>query len=350
MQSILTKLNEKDLILSFERLITLEKRTTAEIIEYLREIDRRKLFLELGHTSLFSYLTKGLGYSESSALRRIDAARMLNSVPEIKQELEFGHLNLTQVSLVAQGIRQKEKENKSKFIKGETPDKKTLLMKVKNLDTASTQKVVAESLDLKIQVFDKKTVQKDESIRIQITLTAAQMKNLERVKELISHTYPNPNTAELINFLSLEFLKKKDPLLKTSTPAVSITDRLSGSASSEPQSEDGTTAPVVKNDAIRLQVDAKPCVTATNSTKPRSRTKLLRRHIPIGIQRAIFQRDRCCQWIDPQSKRKCCSRFQMQIDHILSWHKGGGNESDNLQILCGVHNRLKYCKESSAAD
>lgn len=51
-----------------------EKRCTDLVVEHIREIQRRKSYLELGFGSLFDYLTKGLAYSESAAYRRIQAA------------------------------------------------------------------------------------------------------------------------------------------------------------------------------------------------------------------------------------------------------------------------------------
>src|SRR5580693_8569329 len=98
---------DTELIARFEKLVSLERRTTADIIDCLKEIDRRRIYLQLGHTSLFSYLTKGLGYTPSSAQRRIDAARLLQTLPEIKNDLESGSLNLMQISMLSQAIRQK---------------------------------------------------------------------------------------------------------------------------------------------------------------------------------------------------------------------------------------------------
>src|SRR5580700_6327257 len=103
-------LPNRDLIEKFKILVLHERKITAEVVDYLREIDRRKVYLELGYTSSFSFLTKGLGYSPSAAQRRIDSARLMQMVPEIKNDLQAGSLNLTQVAIIAQAIRQKKTE------------------------------------------------------------------------------------------------------------------------------------------------------------------------------------------------------------------------------------------------
>ena len=61
-------------------------------------MERRKLHLTFGYSSLFDYLTKCIGYSNGSAQRRIDAARLADDTPEVIDKLESGELNLAQVS------------------------------------------------------------------------------------------------------------------------------------------------------------------------------------------------------------------------------------------------------------
>src|SRR5690242_3386331 len=59
-----------------------ECQTTADMIRYLAEIDRRGIYQDAGFSSLFTYLTEGLGYSEGSAARRCRAVRCYTDSPE----------------------------------------------------------------------------------------------------------------------------------------------------------------------------------------------------------------------------------------------------------------------------
>ncbi len=65
-------------------------------------------------------------------------------------------------------------------------------------------------------------------------------------------------------------------------------------------------------------------------------------HIPAETNRAVHCRDKCCQWVDPVTGRKCGSTFQLQIDHRQPIWAGGTDDISNLQILCAAHNRAKY--------
>ncbi len=54
-----------------------ERDCTVAIIDHLAEMDRRKLYRDRGHSSLFNYVTNELHYSTAAAYRRIKAARFV---------------------------------------------------------------------------------------------------------------------------------------------------------------------------------------------------------------------------------------------------------------------------------
>jgi hypothetical protein len=56
----------------------------------------------------------------------------------------------------------------------------------------------------------------------------------------------------------------------------------------------------------------------------------------------VRQRDKCCQWKDPQTNKQCKSTYLLQVDHIQPKWAGGSNNISNLRILCAAHNRYRY--------
>ena len=56
----------------------------------------------------------------------------------------------------------------------------------------------------------------------------------------------------------------------------------------------------------------------------------------------LHQRDRCCQYIDPLTKKKCESTYRLEIDHKKPRWAEGDHHENNLQILCKNHNLYKY--------
>lgn len=297
--------NKDQFFINFKSLVSSERKLTAEVLEYVKEADRRKLYLDFGYTSLFAFLTKELGYAAASAQRRIEAARLLKELPEIKSDLESGELNLTQVSLVAQNIKAAQKLGRGKIDAAKEEDiyssaekKLELLNAVKGQDVKSSQKILAQKLDIPVQTFERTRIQQDESIRAEIFLTKAQMQLLERVKELISHTDPNPKLSEVFEKLAQFYIEKKDP--------------------------------------------AQPKITRHNFRSEVTEQQTGRRPIATAVKREIFQRDQVCQWKEVGSENICGSKFRLQLDHIYSVSKGGQNETRNLQLLCAVHNQRKF--------
>jgi 5-methylcytosine-specific restriction endonuclease McrA len=289
-----------------------ERQLTSEIILFIQEIDRRRAYLEYGVPSLFAFLTEVIGYSRSAAQRRVEAARLSFDVPEIHESLKSGELNLSHLSLVAQGIKQKEKETSQKLSLNR---RRELLDKIKSKSIETSEIIVAQELDLKIKPHEVCCRQKDESVRVEISFSKEEMTEIKRAQSLLSHQLFSPKYSELVMFLVRDTIKRKDPLQRAyranpanqkSTPASVHTQHQNASTSSRPS-----------------------------------------RYIQTSKSTSVHERDKTCRWKDPKTQTVCDSTFQLQIDHINPLWAGGTNDFENLQLLCGVHNRLKYELEST---
>ena len=60
-------LSDRHLLQRLKELTAVERHLEVVVIEHLRELERRRLFLTLGCSSLFDYATRELGYSEAAA-------------------------------------------------------------------------------------------------------------------------------------------------------------------------------------------------------------------------------------------------------------------------------------------
>ncbi len=70
----LKKVTSQNLDANLKLLVTSEREILIEILIHIVEVERRKLYLTYGYSSLFEYLTKRIGYANGSAQRRIDVA------------------------------------------------------------------------------------------------------------------------------------------------------------------------------------------------------------------------------------------------------------------------------------
>jgi len=69
-----------------------ERSACASVIAHLAELDRRQLYLDGACSSLLSYCTERLGYSEDSATKRMRVARLVQRVPRALDELASGRM------------------------------------------------------------------------------------------------------------------------------------------------------------------------------------------------------------------------------------------------------------------
>jgi len=94
-------IQDKQLLILCKEHVLKEKSATSKVLEYLNEIDRRKLLIKEGYSSLYDFCIRYLGYSEGETYRRIQAARLSQRVNEVKPLLERGDISLTSLSLLS---------------------------------------------------------------------------------------------------------------------------------------------------------------------------------------------------------------------------------------------------------
>jgi hypothetical protein len=97
----LRQLSNRQLLSQIQLAMRGERAMTIKILHHLNEIERRKLYLELGYGSLFDYCTRCLSYSSSAACRRIQTARCIRRYPEILAFLHAREMSLSTISLIA---------------------------------------------------------------------------------------------------------------------------------------------------------------------------------------------------------------------------------------------------------
>nr|WP_295900546.1 HNH endonuclease signature motif containing protein [uncultured Bdellovibrio sp.] len=304
----LQNIGNSELVARLEKLVRTERKITHVILLHILEIEDRKIYAELGFDSMYSYLTKQLGYSEASAYRRIQSARLLKHVPGIAEKLESGALNLTQLTQVQKCI--KEEMRTSGTIISQNQAQK-ILEDIENKNTFETQKVLAVEFNQPIQTIETVKPQADETVRLEITLSKEEFEELKKAKEHLSHICIDGSWSDVISTLAKKFNNSKlgnkisNPTMITSTLVPASTHSFS--------------------------------VARDQEFKKSNR----RKYISIQIKRELLKKARyCCEYINSKTGTKCSSKYQLQIDHIRPWALGGGDDIANLRVLCRTHNNL----------
>lgn len=158
-----------------------EKQSTSRVLEYLAEIDKRRLWIKEGYSSLYDFCIRYLNYSEGETHRRIQACRLSNKFEEIKPLLEKGSLSLTTMSLL------------SPFLNNDNA--KDILPKVINQPTRQVEKVLTQHFPEKVTKAEFFKVELDAELKIL----------LEKAKELTSEK----DATKLLKKVLLNFVRDR---------------------------------------------------------------------------------------------------------------------------------------------
>ena len=265
----LKNISNKELLSQTKLLVQEERNIHIQVLHHLREIQSRRLYLELGFSSLFDYATKELGYSEGAAFRRIKAMKLCQDVPDTEFKLQSGTLSLSSACqiqtffekhkktlkegklvspqkgdnnqkentgehLLKESIKESTKESKeisqtegvnestntssmskpSGFFNIE--EKQDLVRRVEGKSTRATLKLLSEISPL-ISVSQKEQVRflGKGKVEIKVVIDESCHKQLEELRGLLSHKDPDLSYGKLLFLLSEEALKKYDPRKKT---------------------------------------------------------------------------------------------------------------------------------------
>lgn len=253
------------------------KRCEREVIDALIEVDEKRVFKEMGYSSLHDYCVMALNLSHDQAYTYIGIARKSREVPELRQLVNDGSIHLT---------------NAKKIVRVLTPENKTeLLEKAKDLSSRQLERELIKTYPEKVTKERIRPVTENR-LEMKVFITPELEKNLRRMQDVLSQKLKKPCTMEeVVTFMATECLERHDPVKKAER--------------------------------------AKPKVVA--------RPKSDRRAIPVQVAHQVVKRDHGqCTFILPNGQR-CPSTRWLQTHHRTPWAQGGAHSVENLTTLCFTH-------------
>ena len=321
-------LSDDQLLSKVQALAKGEQQATARLIAGLAEVERRRLFLGEGYTSLFTYCTDALHLSEHAAYARIEAARVAQRFPVVLEQLANGELTLTAVCLLRPVLtsdncdrllaaaRHKRKHDVEKLVAATRPsaDVPAVVRKLPAPRTADAATpvpplVLVEALSVKAATVDVGRPSPDIRVRaaspapavlaplapdrykIQFTASQESYDKLQRARALLRHVIPNGDPAAVFD-RALDVL-----LVQLERQKLAKTHRLR----SQP-------------------------TRASHS-----------RHIPAVVRREVWQRDGArCAFVGTAGR--CAERGFLELHHVVPFADGGEATAENIQLRCRAHN------------
>lgn len=277
----LRPLTDSNLIKNALHLVLEERELLSKVLHHLREIDRRRLFSELGYKSLFDFATRKLGYPEDQAYRRIAAMKLLKELPEIEQKIATGQITLTHIGL-AHSLFKQEKKIHHKEISHE--QKLAVIEQIANKPVREAEKITLALSSSPFLAKPDRVHQISEShIEFKFMAPAEMEKKIDQLKGMLAHKHPSLSLGELFDKLcdlGLSEWNKSKP--KTSASRKRCVN-------------------LVQHQAVH-----------------RSQSQ---------INREVFS-------IAQNKCKSCGSFYALEKDHITPQAKGGSSRAENLRVLC----------------
>lgn len=298
------KLSDSELLSRLKDSVPEERRQTALVLEFLREVDRRKLYADSGHSSLWEFCTRELGYTEAAASRRIASMRLLRELPGLKEDLIEGKQSLSSLALAQHFFRSEERHQNAKL---SVEEKREVLGKLENKSSRECEKelLALSSAPLEISRPERKRPIDETHLELRLVIDEELDAKLKRIQALRSHASPQMTYSDLLRFMADEVLKRLDPEEKAKLRK-------------KPQEE------------------AKP---PTPEAVPQQSRRSKRAPLPAALRRSVWLRDHGqCGWRDPKTGKQCGSRAFLELDHIQPVALDGSNDAINLRLLCKAHN------------
>jgi 5-methylcytosine-specific restriction endonuclease McrA len=333
-------------------LLRREQGAMAEFLVALADFDRRRLWQELGHASLFAFLHRELGLSAGAAFYRKTAAELIQRLPEVVEPLRDGRLCLTSICELAKVITAENRaEVLPRFFHTSKQEAKAVAAEIAPREAAPHRAVVTAVVPVAAarQVVDAPRLDPshqpfrlDEAPPTHAAVAAPQPTPPAGASP--PRTVTEPLTANLRRLhvtVSKRFLEKLD----------AARDALSHShpgADMEAILEAGLDL-VIERAAARKGLVKRPrtqrkgptpSLPSAGPVEPAEVERQRPRHIPAAVMREVWVRDEGRCQFRLENGELCGSTHRLQFDHVHPVALGGESTVGNLRLACSAHNLL----------
>lgn len=380
----IASLSNRELLERIARIVAREREATATLVALLAEMDARKLYLELGFSSLFAYCTSALHLSEHAAYGRIGAARASHRFPEILDRLADGSLHLTAIILLApvlnernrqcllEETRHKSRREVEKIVArlrpapavpslvqrlpgcpdepapisanptagpsnaapapGPSPAPDSSLASDPPLvpDPSTTSELVPPTQPVPLRLAAKPIIAPlaPDRYRVQFTASAAMHERLCRAQAILRHKVPDGDVAAILDLALIALLEKAE--------ARKFGKRKTRPHTSPPPDPSRAPDQTGRPPSEPSKADSPA---GRESTEPRKTPVASRsRHIPAKVRREVWKRDQGrCAFVGIGGRR-CEERAFLEFHHREPFACGGPSTTANVELRCRPHN------------
>jgi 5-methylcytosine-specific restriction endonuclease McrA len=302
-------------------------------ILWFGEIHGRKLYCDLGYSSMLVYAQQGLGWSQSKAYDFLKICEKLDELPAVKKKVEEGKLGYARTRTIV-GVA--SPENEKEWVDLALNKSHTQLKEA----AKKARRKAAEVAKGQVAIFPEESVPAAVvPQRVTLEMTPTQLARFEALWEKLRKQggLPSDKVEALLAMMQTCVDGNSNPLEKPAGPPVQI------HVHQCPDCEKATVQ--TARGELRLspeETERIACDAQISEPGHPNRTT-----IPPKTRRLVLARDRHrCQ------TPGCRHTHFLEIHHILPRARGGTNDPENLTTLCSachalVHQRASQVRERS---
>src|SRR5262245_44639793 len=245
----MSDLSAHDLLNRLRQSLGSERTALADFLLALADLDRHRLYVELGWSSAWDFCCRALGLSETATHYRLAAARQIQKQPELVDQIRSARLCITTLAKLSRVITD---ENRAALV-AEAAGKPTRQVEqmVARLAPKPVPRDVVRRTDEPVSTQSQTQVLTETLLRKHLTVDAEFEALLAQARAALSHAMPGASEVDII----------KEGLSR-----------------------------IVRDAARRKGLTRKP-----RTRPPREPAESC--NIPRAVMREVWQRDHgCCQW------------------------------------------------------
>jgi len=320
---------------SLQRSLTVMDDAHQCSVLWFGEVKRRRLFRDLGHSSINQYAVQELGFSKSRADDFIRLAKQLDKLPAVRKAVESGELGYTKAREFISVVTPETQDTWLKAAKG---TRKELVNEVKKAKRAA--KVDPDQGEL-LPSSPPVVAPRELPVRFQVDLSPEQEARRSALVERLHKLGGVPADRAELMLESLAALVETKELHSqkcprghlASRPPVQIHVHENAATGGMTVQTDAGERELSRAESERMRCDAAICNHGGRNTTT----------IPPRVRREVLARD----------KHRCqapgCGRTRfLEVHHIVARNRGGSNQAENLVTLCASCHRLWHERGSGS--
>ena len=315
-------------------LVALEKAQQCAVL-WFGEILDRKLYRELGYSSINQYAKLELGFSTSRTGDFLQLCRKLKNLPKVKAKVESGELGYTAARVIAPVA---DKTNEADWLDfALNNSRRKLEQEVKRAKKEAADVAAAQPSLIPVPRERPAAVV---PVRVNLEMSPTQFARYENLWEQVRKLTSAPaDKVEAMLEMMATFVAESSPRGDASRPPAQLHIHKCSECATPSVSTSKGELEIGQAELERVECDCQ-------ISRPKERNKT---SIPPATRRKVL-----AQYRHKCQRPGCENAHYLEVHHILPRSQGGSNDPDNLTCLCSachslVHDKKGFAVRSPAA-